>query len=163
MTTLPSTFLLFPLLESLVIFPERKKLFPCFDRNRMVPDDIQPLIIVAISTGRLIHGPRGIDLVVDHRLFQMHEAVMLINLDRNPGFAQRRERCSLLRIVETFPIGEETNIYTTPFRLNQRFHRERRRDAIHGHKNVSFGTVIDPYEVFERPILRAIPDFDRCG
>jgi len=163
MATLPSTFLLFPLLESLLIFPERKKLFTRFDRNRMVPDDIQPFVIVAISTGRLIHGPRGIDLIVDHRLFQMHEAVMLINPDRNPGFAQRRKCRVLLRIVEAFPIGEETNIHTTPFRLNQRFHRERRRYAIHSHKNVSFGTIIHPYEVFERPILRAIPDFDRCS
>ena len=81
MATLPSTFLLFPLLESFLIFPERKKLFTCLDRNRMVLNDIEPLVIVAISTGRLIHRPGRIDLVVDDRLFQMHEAVMLIDPD----------------------------------------------------------------------------------
>ncbi|NJN36383.1 MAG: hypothetical protein HC794_04150 [Nitrospiraceae bacterium] len=49
----------------------------------------------------------------------MHEAVMLINPDRDPGFPQCGEGRSLLWIIEPFPIGEDANIYAPPFRLDQ--------------------------------------------
>ncbi len=55
----------------------------------MVSDDIKPFIGVLVATGRLIHRTARIDLIIDHDLLQMHEAVVLIDPDGDPDLTQR--------------------------------------------------------------------------
>ena len=65
----PQPFRLFPIPISRAIFPHREELVTGLDRNRVVSNDVQSLIVIAIAARRMIHRARRIHFIVNDNLF----------------------------------------------------------------------------------------------
>lgn len=139
------------------ILPHRQKFLARLHCDRVVPNDIQPFIIVAIAARRVIHRTVGVDLIVDNHLLQMHEAVVLIDFNGNTGFPKSRHRGLLLRVVEPFTVGDDANIHTPLLGLDQRLDCKGGGQPVHRDKDVSCGTIIDLHNPPERLVLRGVP------
>ena len=50
-----------------------------------IMQDVQPLIVIAVTARRVIHRAGRIHFIVNDNLFQMHESIVLIHKDWYAG------------------------------------------------------------------------------
>ncbi len=125
----------------------------------MIRDDIHPFIIIAIAARRVVHRTGGIDLIVNDDLFQMHEPVVLIDADRNPGQMKRPQGALLLDILRAFLIGQHANIDAPLLGCDQGLHCARVSQSVDGHIDIPLRMLIERDHSIQRRALRRIIHF----
>ena len=78
-------------------------------------DHIEPLIIISVAAGGVIHRARCIDVIIDDDLFQMHQAVVRVHPYRDARRVQNAQRSLLFRVGDLATIRQHPDIDPTFF------------------------------------------------
>ena len=127
----------------------------------MIGNDVQPLIVIAITARRMIHRAGRIHFIVDHNLFQVHQPIVLIHENRNTGQMQRLEGRALFHILGALSISDQPHINSALLRFDHGRHCARRGEPIGRYIEIARRMSIKRREAIERRVVRAVIDLHR--
>ena len=144
-----------------MIIPHRQELLPGLDGDRVIGNDVEPLIVIAIAARRMVHRAGGVHFIIDHNLFQMHQPIVLVHENRNAGQTQRMERRTLFDVLSALQIGNQAHIDSPLLRRDHRLHRTGRGQPINRHIEVACRMPIERGQAIEWRVVWPVVDLYR--
>src|SRR4026208_2150137 len=90
----------------------------------------------------------------------MHESLMLVDPDGNPGKPQRLQGGTLLRLLRALLVCSHPKLHTTFLRGHQPLSRPGIRQSIYRDIDIPLGLLIERHQTIERGIVGSIEHFD---